>query len=79
MTEFDNISGFDGWGTKLMALLEEAENLGANASVQDRLALSRRFRQFIVESQPNTDDIMELDAIAKRRLLLSSSKASRSD
>ncbi len=26
MTEFDNISGFDGWGTKLMALLEEAEN-----------------------------------------------------
>ncbi len=65
MTEFDNISGFDGWGTKLMALLEEAENLGANASVQDRLALSRRFRQFIVESHPNTDDIMELDAIAK--------------
>ncbi len=65
MTEFDNISGFDGWSTSLMALLEEAENLSAKASVQDRLALSRRFRQFIVESHPNTDDIMELDAIAK--------------
>ena len=66
MSNFDNIEGFGGWSDALMKLLEEAEEVGEGASVQDLLKISKRFRDFMRASHPNSEEIRALDAIAGR-------------
>lgn len=64
-TEWDGIEGVEGWRAKLESLLREAEALPANANVQTRLKMNRRLTDFQLRSTPNSDDILELDAIAE--------------
>lgn len=64
-TEWDGIEGVEGWRAKLESLLREAEALPANADVQARLKMNRRLTEFQLRSVPNTDEILELDAIAE--------------
>jgi len=64
-TEWDGIEGVEGWRAKLESLLREAEALPANADVQTRLKMNRRLTDYQLRSTPNTDDILELDAIAE--------------
>ncbi len=64
MSEWDNIEGVEGWRKKLDELLREAETAEKSQNIEDRLALSRRLTEFILESAPNTTEIKELDAIA---------------
>lgn len=64
-TEWDGIEGVEGWRAKLESLLREAEALPANADVQTRLKMNRRLTEFQLRSTPNTDEILELDAIAE--------------
>ena len=64
MSEWDDIEGVEGWTKKLNELLGEAEAMAKNQNMEDRLALSRRLTDFILQSGPHTPEIKELDEIA---------------
>ncbi len=64
-TEWDGIEGVEGWRAKLESLLSEAEALPANADVQTRLKMNRRLTDYQLRSSPNSEEILELDAIAE--------------
>ena len=65
MSEFDGITGFDGWSKKLEELIAEAKE-SADLGVAERVAFNDRCAEFIVKSRPNIPEILELDAIAER-------------
>ncbi len=64
MSEWDGIEGVEGWRNKLNELLGEAEAMAKNQNIDDRLALSRRLTDFILQSSPGTPEIKQLDEIA---------------
>ena len=64
MSEFDGIEGFDGWNEKLSELLGAAEQAAQEDDLAPRLAVSRRLTDFVVNSTPNTPEILALDQIA---------------
>ena len=66
MNEWDNIQGLDGWKMKLAELLREAETVAQKAEIEPRLTLNARLTEFIINSSPNTPEIMALDAIAEK-------------
>ena len=66
MSEWDNIQGVEGWRKKLKDLLAEAEAISQNQDIQARLALSKRFVGFIINSHPSTEEIKVLDQIAEK-------------
>ncbi len=65
MSEWDKIKGFDGWSTKLRELLTAAQKVSGSNDVQERIDLSQRFTDFIVNSEGG-DDISQLDDIARK-------------
>ncbi|HUT46920.1 MAG TPA: hypothetical protein VMX36_11590 [Sedimentisphaerales bacterium] len=64
MSEFNGITGFDGWNAKLKSLLEEARQIAQQDDLDERLKMSDRLTDFILESRPDTPEIKELDRIA---------------
>jgi|SRR6185295_2804389 len=65
MSEWDKIKGFEGWSAKLRELLTAAQKISGSNDVQERIDLSQRFTDFIVNSEGG-DDIAQLDEIAKK-------------
>ena len=65
MSEFDGIEGIEGWRTKLLEILDAAEEVAEQEDWPPRREVSRRLKDFILKSSPNTADILELDRIAK--------------
>ena len=65
MNEFDKIKGFDGWQKKLLELLDKAEDAAEEKEWPPRRKVSRQLKEFILQSSPNTAEILELDRIAK--------------
>jgi hypothetical protein len=63
-SEFDKIKDLDGWQAKLKELLAAAEKASAKDDDDARLAVAARLNQFVLESSPNTDDIVALDQLA---------------
>lgn len=66
MSEFDGISGFDGWSAKLRDLLRDANAAAQSDDLDQRLAASDRLIQFVESSRPDDEAIQALDAIAKK-------------
>ena len=64
MSEFNGITGFDGWSAKLKSLLEEARHIAQNGDLDERLKMCDRLADFGLESRPDTPEIKELDRIA---------------
>ncbi|MHC4105204.1 MAG: hypothetical protein ACYSR9_09705 [Planctomycetota bacterium] len=64
MSEFNGITGFNGWSAKLKSLLEEARVIAQQNDLDERLTMSDRLTDFILESRPDTPEIKELDRIA---------------
>lgn len=62
--EFDTIKDRAGWEAKLRALLAAAEQASARNDDDARLAVAARLNRFVLESSPNTDAILALDALA---------------
>ena len=62
--EFDKIKDLDGWQAKLKELLAAAEKASAKDDDDARLAVASRLNQFVLESSPNTDEIIALDQLA---------------
>ena len=79
MSEFDGIEGIEGWRTKLLEILDAAEEVAEQEDWPPRREVSRRLKDFILKSSPNTADILELDRIAKetRSALLRTTIAER--
>lgn len=65
MNEFDKIKGFDGWQKKLLELLDKAEDAAEKKEWPPRRKVSHQLKEFILQSSPNTAEILELDRIAK--------------
>ena len=63
-SEFDKIKDLDGWQAKLKELLAVAEKASAKNNDDDRLAVAARLNQFVLESSPNTEEIVALDQLA---------------
>ena len=63
-TEFDKIKDLDGWQAKLKELLTAAEKASARNDDNERLAVAARLNRFVLESSPNTDEIVALDQLA---------------
>jgi hypothetical protein len=63
-TEFDKIKDLAGWQDKLKELLAAAEKASAKNDADARLAVASRLNQFVLESSPNTDEIVALDQLA---------------
>ena len=59
-----NIESEEGWSAKLQELLQKAQTVGD--TLDERMALSEQFVEFIINSHPNTDNIKRLDAIADK-------------
>ena len=66
MSEFDGISGFEGWSAKLRDLLREANASARSDDLDSRLAASERLIHFVEASRPDDEAIQALDAIAKK-------------
>lgn len=66
MSEFDGIEGVEGWSAKLESMLAEAKEIAQKDKLNDRLKMSERLTAFILESRPNTKEILELDKIAEK-------------
>lgn len=64
MSEFDGIEGFTGWNAKLNQLLNDAMETAQQETLAPRLAIVNRLTTFMVQSRPNTPDILALDQIA---------------
>jgi len=64
MSEFNGITGFDGWSAKLKSLLEEARQVAQKDDLDERLKMCDRLADFGLESRPDTPEIKELDRIA---------------
>lgn len=65
MSEFNGITGLDGWSAKLKSLLEEAKLVAQQDELDKRLTICDRLTEFVFESRPDTPEIKELDRIAK--------------
>ena len=63
-TEFDKIKDLAGWQAKLKELLAVAEKASSKNDDAARLAVASRLNQFVLESSPNTDEIVALDQLA---------------
>jgi hypothetical protein len=63
-TEFDKIKDLDGWQAKLKELLTAAEKASARNNDDERLAVAARLNRFVLESSPNTEEIVALDELA---------------
>jgi hypothetical protein len=63
-TEFDKIKTLAGWRAKLKELLAAAEKASSKNDDDARLAVASRLNQFVLESSPNTDQIVALDTLA---------------
>ena len=61
MSEFDGIQDFEGWSDKLLELIDEAERVAEKSNWPPRKKVSRRLREFVRKSAPNTAQILELD------------------
>jgi len=66
MSEWDGISGFDGWSGKLRDLLKDANAAARSEDIEQRFEASERLTQFVENSRPNDEPIKALDDIAKR-------------
>ena len=66
MNEFEGIEEVKGWSEKLKSMLAEAKEITQNDELEERLKMSNRLTAFILESRPNTDEILELDKIAEK-------------
>jgi flagellin-specific chaperone FliS len=64
-TEFDNVTGFDGWSGALAGLLEAAQDASAGDDLAKRTAVARRLGTYILKSPPG-GDFDALDDIAKQ-------------
>jgi hypothetical protein len=64
MSEFDGISGFDGWKKKLDELLAEARKAAGANDEKGLVAIADRLTEFTIESWPDTPEIKALDKIA---------------
>jgi hypothetical protein len=64
MSEFNGITGFEGWSAKLKSLLEETKHIARQDDLDERLKMCDRLTDFILESRPDTPEIKELDRIA---------------
>ena len=75
MSEFDGITGFDGWRAKLDELVTAAEEAAVAEGIQSRLAVAKRLNAFVKASAPNSPEILALDDIANstRSALLNAS------
>jgi hypothetical protein len=62
--EFDTIRDRAGWEAKLRELLAAAEKASSTNDDDARLAVASRLNRFVLESSPNTDEILALDALA---------------
>jgi hypothetical protein len=62
--EFANISGYDGWKSKLDQLLAVAKTASESGTPAARRKIAERLTDFAMESSPDTAEIVELDAIA---------------
>ena len=65
MSEFDGITGIDGWGKKLKELLTDAKQIARQNDIDKQLEMSDRLTDFMHESRPNTPEIKKLDNIAE--------------
>jgi hypothetical protein len=63
-TEFDKIKDLAGWRAKLKELLAAAEKASGKNDDDARLSVASRLNQFVLESSPNTDEIVALDQLA---------------
>jgi hypothetical protein len=63
-TEFDKIKDDAGWKAKLKELLAAAEKASARNEDDERLSVATRLNRFVLESSPNTDEILALDELA---------------
>jgi hypothetical protein len=63
-TEFDKINDLAGWQAKLKELLAAAEKAASKNDDDARIAVAKRLNQFVLESSPNTDEIIKLDELA---------------
>ncbi len=64
--EWEDIEGHEQWQAKLEELLGEAESAAREDGDANRLAVSRRLTDFIMNSWPNDKAIKAMDEIAKR-------------
>lgn len=73
-SEFDRISTYEGWTSKLDQLLADARAASESGSDSQRAAIARRLTTFIEVSSPASPEIVALDNIAASavRLLWSS-------
>lgn len=62
--EFSNISGYDGWKSKLDQLLAVAKTASESGTPAARRKIADRLTDFAMESSPDTAEIVELDTIA---------------
>ena len=62
--EFAGIRDVAGWTAKLNELLTAAEKASSRNDDDARIAVAKRLNQFVLESSPNTDDILALDELA---------------
>jgi hypothetical protein len=66
MSEWDKIKGFEAWTAKLRELLTAAQKVSASNDLQERIDLSQRFTDFVVNSEADDGDVHALDDIAKK-------------
>ena len=66
MNEFDSIRDAHGWRKKLKELLDEAADAAANGDVGTRNSLAMRLTEFMLHSNPDTEEILILDKIADK-------------
>lgn len=64
MSEFDGISGFKGWRSKLDELLDAAKQAAGANDESGLNAIADRLTEFTIESWPDTPEIKALDKIA---------------
>lgn len=50
MSEFNGITGFDGWSAKLKSLLEDAKLVAQQDELDKRLTMCDRLTDFVLES-----------------------------
>jgi hypothetical protein len=66
MSEWDGITGFEGWDRKLNTLLAEAKEAAKETALAKRLEVSERLAQFRENSWPKIPEIKGLDEIASQ-------------
>lgn len=59
------MTSFQTWSSKLNVLLQRARAIASNDDLEGRLKLMDELTQFVIDSTPNTPDILALDALAK--------------